>query len=124
VYHITSGAYFGLGNLWGEMDSSDPYLLVKNMSGDVIHKTEYVPKNLNPKWETFDLPLERLCFGHVSGALHADTQQCVRATKQYVRATSTVWPDRFGMSRKEQRLCGGRRVLACRDGAGDRVLGL
>ena len=84
MYHIdiTSGAYFGLGNLWGEMDSSDPYLLVKNMSGDVIHKTEYVPKNLNPKWETFDLPLERLC-GNVSGALHVDTQQYVRATNLF-----------------------------------------
>ena len=44
------GAYFGLGNLWGEMDSSDPYLLIKSVKGDVVHKTEFVPKNLNPKW--------------------------------------------------------------------------
>jgi hypothetical protein len=34
----------------GEMDSSDPYLLIKSTAGEVVHKTEYVTKNLNPKW--------------------------------------------------------------------------
>ena len=55
------GAYFGIGNLWGEMDSSDPYLVFKNMKGDIVHKTEVVPKNLNPTWETFEIDLQELC---------------------------------------------------------------
>jgi hypothetical protein len=43
------------------MDSSDPYIVLKNMNGDVVYKTEFVPKNLNPKWETFEVSLEKLC---------------------------------------------------------------
>mmetsp|Transcript_14999 Transcript_14999/g.21856 ORF Transcript_14999/g.21856 Transcript_14999/m.21856 type:complete len:742 (-) Transcript_14999:123-2348(-) len=55
------GAYFGLGNLWGEMDSSDPYLVFRNMKGDVVHKTEVVVKNLNPKFASFEISIDKLC---------------------------------------------------------------
>ena len=54
------GAYFGLGNLWGEMDSSDPYLVIKTVNDEVLFKGEYVKKNLNPKWETFEFSVEKL----------------------------------------------------------------
>jgi len=54
------GAYFGLGNLWGEMDSSDPYLVFKTVDDQVLYKGEYIKKNLNPKWETFELSVEKL----------------------------------------------------------------
>ena len=43
------------------MDSSDPYLVLKNMKGDIIHTTEVVSKNLNPKWETFEVPMDKIC---------------------------------------------------------------
>ena len=41
--------------------AGDPYLVFKNLKGDVVHKTEVVAKNLNPKWETFEVSIEELC---------------------------------------------------------------
>jgi Ca2+-dependent lipid-binding protein len=40
------------------MDSSDPYLVLKTIDDQVLYKGEYVKKNLNPKWETFEV---RVC---------------------------------------------------------------
>jgi len=43
------------------MDSSDPYLVFRNMKGDVVHKTEVVVKNLNPKFASFEISIDKLC---------------------------------------------------------------
>ncbi|XP_052230447.1 copine-3-like isoform X2 [Dreissena polymorpha] len=49
------------------MGKSDPYLEILKQSSDggwlVVHRTEVVKNNLNPRWRPFQLPLQSLCGG-------------------------------------------------------------
>jgi hypothetical protein len=38
-----------------DLGSSDPYLTIRNESGRLLHKTEWIAKDLNPKWKPFKL---------------------------------------------------------------------
>ena len=62
---------FGLGR-------SDPFFEISKKDSDymsghekwnVVYRSNYISDNLNPYWESFELPLEELCYGQLDWPL-------------------------------------------------------
>jgi hypothetical protein len=58
------------------MGKSDPYLeFTRQMPGgssQVMHRTEVVKNDLNPRWRTFDIKASRLCGGDLNAPIKVD----------------------------------------------------
>jgi hypothetical protein len=56
-----------LKNVDGLFDKSDPYLKFMRQSenGDLFlaHQTKHIMDNLNPIWDAFEIPAQKLCYG-------------------------------------------------------------